>query len=117
MPASLVPCPTCARPVFADAESCPFCAARSRRTSRLGMALMGAVAPVVLAACYGPPMGDKYDDTGTAMDLDGDGFYTPEDCDDADSAVNPEAIEVCDDTIDNDCDGKIDADDEDCAAK
>lgn len=56
------------------------------------------------------------------LDLDGDGFGDPStertacdadryevdnnvDCDDADSAVNPAVPEVCDDGVDNDCDG------------
>ena len=34
------------------------------------------------------------------------------DCDDTDDLVNPEGIEICDDTIDNDCDGDTDLSDE-----
>ena len=47
------------------------------------------------------------------LDEDGDGFTTCkgcdvcEDCNDSDSAVHPEAIEICDE-IDNDCNGVID---------
>ncbi|HCH61520.1 MAG TPA: hypothetical protein DFR83_01865, partial [Deltaproteobacteria bacterium] len=35
-----------------------------------------------------------------------------EDCDDDNGAVNPDSVEVCDD-IDNDCDSRIDDDDDD----
>jgi len=36
------------------------------------------------------------------------------DCDDNDADIYPDAIEDCDDQIDNDCDGDVDDDDEDC---
>ncbi len=39
------------------------------------------------------------------IDDDGDGFDDVEDCDDSDANVHPDADEVCDDGIDNDCDG------------
>ncbi len=56
------------------------------------------------------------DYTGWAYDdIDNDGFDESEDCDDTDPAVNPDAEEVCDDGIDNDCDDLTDEDDvEDC---
>ena len=43
----------------------------------------------------------------TAVDEDGDGYYSESDCDDTDSSINPGATEVCD-GVDNDCDGVID---------
>ncbi|MBW2258423.1 MAG: hypothetical protein JRI25_28040, partial [Deltaproteobacteria bacterium] len=50
-----------------------------------------------------------------ARDADGDGFSPCDgDCDDTRSAVNPGAVEVCDDDLDGDCDGNADADDPDC---
>jgi len=44
------------------------------------------------------------------VDLDGDGFFEDEDCDDQDPAVYPGAVEFCD-GLDNDCDELIDEDD------
>ncbi len=43
-------------------------------------------------------------------DVDQDGFQAADDCDDYDPLVNPDADEVCDDGIDNDCNGEIDED-------
>jgi len=41
------------------------------------------------------------------IDEDGDGFSRDDDCDDLNSAVNPGAVEVCND-IDDDCDSDVD---------
>ncbi|RLB45599.1 MAG: hypothetical protein DRI90_28290, partial [Deltaproteobacteria bacterium] len=35
-------------------------------------------------------------------------------CDDDDQDVHPGAEEICDDSVDNDCDGDIDEDDSEC---
>jgi hypothetical protein len=45
----------------------------------------------------------------TETDTDMDGYYSDEDCDDGNSNVYPNAIEICD-GIDNNCDGTIDED-------
>ena len=43
----------------------------------------------------------------TPIDDDLDGFSPPEDCDDTDPNVSPQAEELCD-SVDNDCDDRID---------
>jgi hypothetical protein len=50
-----------------------------------------------------------YEFCGGEVDADCDGYLEPADCDDADSAVSPYAVEVCDE-IDNDCNGEVDED-------
>ena len=47
-------------------------------------------------------------------DVDDDGWPDDHDCDTGDPTVYPGAEEVCDDGVDNDCDGLVDADDEVC---
>ena len=57
--------------------------------------------------------GDAYgisDSTTESCDLPTGYSASPGDCDDAASAINPDATEVCD-GLDNDCDGDIDDDD------
>ncbi|MBX3270551.1 MAG: putative metal-binding motif-containing protein [Sandaracinaceae bacterium] len=56
----------------------------------------------------------------TCPDRDGDGYGTRfcfggTDCDDANPRVNPGATEICDNGIDDDCDGRVDLVDSDCA--
>ncbi len=50
------------------------------------------------------------------VDGDGDGWFEHQDCDDDQPTVHPEADEICDDAVDNDCDGQIDGADVDCEA-
>ncbi len=50
---------------------------------------------------------DTGDDSACAADADADGACRVDDCDDDNPAVNPGAIEVCND-VDDDCDGDID---------
>ena len=61
--------------------------------------------------------GDGYGDPDTAREAfaQPSGYVTKgEDCNDSDAAINPGATELCDDGIDNDCDGYSDTDDSDC---
>ena len=57
---------------------------------------------------------------GNCTDADADGYYaetgcgTGVDCNDSDPNINENAIEICDDGIDNDCDNKIDCADSEC---
>ena len=48
-------------------------------------------------------------------DFDGDGYPDAEDCDSEDPDINPSADEICDDGIDNDCDGAVDDADPACS--
>lgn len=41
-------------------------------------------------------------------DGDGDGYVGTDDCDDHNAAINVHLIEICGDSIDNDCDGHVD---------
>ncbi len=58
--------------------------------------------------------------TSTCPDRDGDGHgsrycFGGDDCDDGNPAVHPGAAEVCDGGVDDDCDGRIDLVDDECA--
>lgn len=56
-------------------------------------------------------------DTGTGtspLDADGDGWNEEEDCNDADPRAFPGNPEVCDDGVDNDCNGYQDEWDQAC---
>ena len=61
------------------------------------------------------------DPLGFCPDTDGDGYDDEacggDDCDDTDPAVSPDADEICDNGIDDDCDGLADSDDPDCPAE
>ncbi len=116
----MVECPSCSRHIRTEERTCPFC--RRPSTARRAFHVVGGVVTtLVLSACYGPPPGGGYykdsgdtSDTGIT-DMDMDGFDSDVDCNDADPAIHPEAEEICDDTVDNDCDELIDAlDVDDC---
>ena len=115
-------CPSCHRHLIRSEVVCPFCGNATGLSSntaadalirKVGTTLIAVVTPLVLAACYGTSF--KMDTDSALPDSDGDGFDTLLDCDDANAEINPNATEICDDTLDNDCDGASDADDTDCA--
>ena len=57
---------------------------------------------IITLVCRTPPV------SGLDIDADGDGFQRSQECQDGKNAVNPAALEVLDDRIDNDCDGTAD---------
>ncbi|SHO53664.1 putative metal-binding motif-containing protein [Desulfopila aestuarii] len=48
------------------------------------------------------------------VDTDGDGYNNRIDCNDNNPAINPGAIELCFDGVDNNCDGLADSEDPTC---
>lgn len=128
----MTPCTRCRRHLAAATSTCPFCGASQRMglAGRVMSSVGGSVTMVVLSACYGVPYDekdttyytdlDRYPtdtdtDTTPVVDVDEDGWSPPEDCDDANAAVNPDATEDCANAIDDDCDTTTDLDDPDCA--
>jgi hypothetical protein len=71
----------------------------------------GSVDEAVTTTFYADIDGDGFGDatsTSDACTLPSDHATIAQDCDDSDGAVNPDATEICDETVDNDCDGSID---------
>jgi hypothetical protein len=71
----------------------------------------------VTTTWYRDADGDNYGDPDTTEQAcaSSDGWVqNGEDCDDGDPGVAPGVNEVCDDGVDNDCDGLTDSEDEAC---
>jgi hypothetical protein len=64
----------------------------------------------VIAQAMTPPLTIDTSWNPRELDQDGDGYPTPEDCDDQDPDVHPGAAEQCD-GVDDDCDGMVDGPD------
>ncbi|MCR4312068.1 MAG: MopE-related protein, partial [Candidatus Uhrbacteria bacterium] len=62
------------------------------------------------ASTKGDLVSTKGDNAMMARDDDSDGYAASDDCDDTDANINPGEAELCD-SVDNDCDGDIDDDD------
>jgi hypothetical protein len=66
-------------------------------------------------AAYFADVAQFLDPNVSCTDADNDGFCAGgEDCDDTEAAINPGSAEICDDGIDNDCDGLVDGADPAC---
>ena len=79
---------------------------------RRSLLLCSSLLSLTMVACDGGIGGDpSKEDSGLEDDLDGDGYVGADDCDDSNADVHIDATEICD-GIDNDCDARIDGNDD-----
>ena len=105
-------CSSCKRLIIDQSEKCPFCH-QIRWSIPRSVKLLGASATAfVMSACYG--IGPEYSKS-LSEDVDGDQVTAFDgDCNDYDASIHPMAEEICDDQIDNNCNGFVDQEDPDC---
>ena len=103
--------------ILADEVCSSYCIAYGDATA----ATAGLVAPgtyYIVVDGYNGAVSTYDLSVACCPDVDGDGFTDAAcgglDCDDSDPLVNPDADEICDDGVDNDCDGLVDLAPWDC---
>jgi hypothetical protein len=88
--------------------------ARTKETKSMRRSLLiwPSLLALTAAGCDGSIGGaGTKDDSGITDDNDGDGYTGVDDCDDTNPDINIGAAEICD-GLDNDCDAKVDANDD-----
>lgn len=111
-------CTKCDGFMPSDASSCPHCDSPVRRpraslARRLLSAAGGGAVAMTLMACYGAAPSAYYEpqepirqsQCDPGMDQDNDGSCQPQDCDDANPSISPEAPDIAGDGLDQNCDG------------
>lgn len=98
----------CRRTVFRMSGAAPSAPGIHRTTWRLVDETRAWFGPEMwlsyrVTECAPPPMPDP--EPTPVLDADADGSLDAEDCADADPAIHPGADDLCEDTIDSDCDG------------
>lgn len=104
-----------------DTDPTAFPGAREVCDGDLENCTVGVVDDGVTTTFYYDEDGDGYGTSATTEACEAAGFYTASvdgDCDDTDNAVNPDAVEDCENGVDDNCDDLTDDEDTDsCVAE